>query len=104
MINSVFWKIHLQEYIGEFYGIGYATNKHYERSDSTSEYRYSGFQINPWFLFRLGKSNFFAGPQIDLSYDKISEPAKYLVDQPDYKGWEALLTDIPISVREWDFC
>ena len=21
-------------------------------------------------------------PQIDLSYDKISEPAKYLVDQP----------------------
>lgn len=28
---------------------------------------------------------FFAGPQIDLSYDKISEPAKYLVDQPDYK-------------------
>ena len=23
--------------------------------------------------------------QIDLSYDKISEPAKYLVDQPDYK-------------------
>ena len=68
-----------------FYAIGYATNKHYERSDSTSEYRYSGFQINPWFLFRLGKSNFFAGPQIDLSYDKISEPAKYLVDQPDYK-------------------
>ncbi len=41
--------------------------------------------FNPWFLFRLGKSNFFAGPQIDLSYDKISEPAKYLVDQPDYK-------------------
>ena len=26
-----------------------------KRSDSTSEYRYSGFQINPWFLFRLGK-------------------------------------------------
>lgn len=78
-------EIHLQEYIGEFYGIGYATNKHYERSDSTSEYRYSGFQINPWFLFRLGKSNFFAGPQIDLSYDKMSEPAKYLVDQSDYK-------------------
>ena len=54
-------------------------------SDSTSEYRYSGFQINPWFLFRLGKSNFFAGPQIDLSYDKMSEPAKHLINQPDYK-------------------
>lgn len=68
-----------------FYGIGYVTNKHYERSDSTSEYRYSGIQVNPWFLFRLGKSNFFAGPQIDVSYDKMSDPAKYLVDQPDYK-------------------
>lgn len=68
-----------------FYGIGYATNKHYERSDSTSEYRYSGFQINPWFLFRLGHTNFFAGPQLDLSYDKMSEPATHLVNQADYR-------------------
>lgn len=81
----IFGKFTYKNTLENFYGIGYATNKHYERSDSTSEYRYSGFQINPWFLFRLGKSNFFAGPQIDLSYDKISEPAKYLVDQPDYK-------------------
>ena len=80
----IFGKFTYKNTLENFYGIGYATNKHYERSDSTSEYRYSGFQINPWFLFRLGKSNFFAGPQIDLSYDKISEPAKYLVDQPDY--------------------
>lgn len=68
-----------------FYGIGYTTNKHYERSDSTSEYRYSGIQLNPWFLFRLGHSNFFAGPQIDVSYDKMTEPATHLVEQADYK-------------------
>ncbi len=67
----IFGKFTYKNTLENFYGIGYATNKHYERSDSTSEYRYSGFQINPWFLFRLGKSNFFAGPQIDLSYDKI---------------------------------
>ena len=65
-----------------FYGIGYTTNKDYVRSDTTSQYRYSGMQINPWFLFRLGESNFFAGPQIDINYDKMSKPAKYLVDQP----------------------
>ena len=53
-------------------------------SDTTSQYRYSGVQVNPWFLFRLGESNFFAGPQIDINYDKITKPAKYLVDQPDY--------------------
>ena len=67
-----------------FYGIGYTTNKDYVRSDTTSQYRYSGMQINPWFLFRLGESNFFAGPQIDINYDKMSKLAKYLVDQPSY--------------------
>ena len=67
-----------------FYGIGYNTNKNYERSDSTSQYRYSGFQVNPWFLFRMGKSDVFFGPQIDISYDKLSEPAKHLPQQADY--------------------
>ena len=81
----IFGKFTYKNTLENFYGVGYTTNKHYERSDSTSEYRYSGFQINPWFLFRLGKSNFFAGPQIDLSYDKMSEPAKHLINQPDYK-------------------
>ena len=67
-----------------FYVIGYNTYKNYERSDSTSQYRYSGFQVNPWFLFRMGKSDIFFGPQIDISYDKLSEPAKYLPQQADY--------------------
>lgn len=67
-----------------FYGIGYNTNKNYERSDSTSQYRYSGFQVNQWFLFRMGKSDIFFGPQIDISYDKLSEPAKHLPQQADY--------------------
>ena len=61
--------------IENFYGIGYSTNKDYERGEDTSEYRYSGIQVNPWFLFRLGESNFFAGPQVDLNYDKITKPA-----------------------------
>lgn len=68
-----------------FYGVGYSTNKNYERSDSTSQYRYSGIQINPWFLFRMGESNVFLGPQIDITYDKMSKPAKGLYEsQPDY--------------------
>ena len=67
-----------------FYGIGYSTNKDYVRSDTTSQYRYSGLQT--WFLFRLGESNFFAGPQVDLNYDHMYDPAKYLVDQPSYKA------------------
>lgn len=67
-----------------FYGVGYDTNKNYVRSDTTSQYRYSGIQINPWFLFRIGESNFFAGPQVDITYDHITDPAKHMIDQPDY--------------------
>ena len=63
--------------IENFYGIGYSTNKDYPRGDS-------GIQVNPWFLFRLGKSNFFAGPQIDLNYDKITKPAAGMIEQPSY--------------------
>ncbi|WP_290082174.1 BamA/TamA family outer membrane protein, partial [Bacteroides acidifaciens] len=70
--------------IENFYGIGYRTNKDYPRGENTSEYRYSGIQVNPWFLFRLGKSDFFAGPQVDLNYDKITKPAEGMVHQPSY--------------------
>lgn len=70
--------------IENFYGIGYSTNKDYPRGEDTSEYRYSGIQVNPWFLFRLGKSNLFAGPQIDLNYDKITKPAVGMINQPAY--------------------
>lgn len=67
-----------------FYGIGYKTNKSYERSDSTSQYRYNGIQFNPWLLFRVGDTNLFLGPQIDITYDNITKPAKYLVNEPSY--------------------
>lgn len=35
-------------------------------------------------MFRLGESNFFAGPQIDLTYDKMKEPAKGIIEDPYY--------------------
>lgn len=82
----IFGKFTYKSTKDNFYGIGYNTNKHYERSDSTSQYRYSGIQLNPWFLFRLGKSNFFAGPQVDINYDKWSEPSKYLIEEASYRA------------------
>ena len=57
--------------IENFYGIGYSTNKDYPRGEDTSEYRYSGIQVNPWFLFRL-------------NYDKITKPAAGMIEQPSY--------------------
>ena len=82
----IFGKFAYKNTEDNFYGLGYNTNKNYVRSDTTSQYRYSGIQFNPWFLFRLGNSNIFAGPQIDINYDDITEPAKHLVDEPSYKA------------------
>ena len=67
-----------------FYGIGYSTNKNYARGEGSSLYKYSGFQINPQFLFRIEESDFFVGPQIDLNLDKIMKPAAGIIANPDY--------------------
>lgn len=67
-----------------YYGVGYETNKDYVRSETTSQYQYSGIQVNPWFLFRLGESNFFLGPQVDLNYDKMKDVAKGITKDPYY--------------------
>lgn len=70
--------------LDNFYGIGYSTNKNYPRGEESSEYRYNGIQVNPWFLFRMGKSDFFVGPQVDLNYDKITKPAPMMVQNASY--------------------
>ena len=81
----IFGKFSYKNTVENFYDIGYTTNRDYIRSDSTSQYRYSGVQINPWFLFRLGNSDFFAGPQIDINYDHFTNPAKGLVANQTYQ-------------------
>ena len=81
----LFGKFSYKNTVENYYDIGYAPNRGYIRSDSTSQYRYSGVQINPWFLFRLGESDFFAGPQIDINYDHFTKPAKGLVENQSYQ-------------------
>ena len=80
----IFGKFSYKNTQENFYGVGYTTNRDYVRSDTTSQYRYSGVQINPWFLFRLGNSNFFAGPQIDINYDHFTKPGKHLAQESSY--------------------
>lgn len=81
----LFGKFSYKNTVENYYDIGYTTNRDYIRSDLTSQYRYSGVQINPWFLFRLGESDFFAGPQIDINYDHFTKPAKGLVENQSYQ-------------------
>ena len=80
----IFGQLNFKNSQENFYGVGYNTNKHYERGEETSEYKYFGLRINPWFLFRLKDSDFFLGPQIDINYDKIKEPAPGMLKDPSY--------------------
>lgn len=80
----IFGKFSYKNTQENYYGVGYSTNKDYVRSDTTSQYRYSGLQINPWFLFRLGNTNLFAGPQIDINYDHFTNPGRYLAMEESY--------------------
>lgn len=80
----IFGKFSYKNTQENYYGVGYSTNKNYVRSDTTSQYRYSGVQINPWFLFRLGNTNLFAGPQIDINYDHFTNPGTYLAMEESY--------------------
>lgn len=80
----IFGKVAYKNTEDNYYGIGYSTNRDYVRSDRTSRYRYSGVQVNPWFLFRLGESNVFAGPQVDINYDHFTEPGELLAEEPGY--------------------
>lgn len=68
-----------------FYGVGYETNRDFVRGKTTSQFRYNGFELNPWFLFRVGQSGFFLGPQIDLSLDKMTKPADGIVADATYQ-------------------
>lgn len=84
-----------------FSGVGYSENRDFERGKETSEYRYNGIRINPWFFFRLGDSPFFAGPQLDINWDKMKNPAQGIIDSPSYieaggtaKGYENLSSGI----------
>lgn len=74
------WKNTVENY----YGVGYSTNRHRERGEDVTEYTYSGFQLNPQFLFRVGGTDFFIGPQIDINYDDISSPAAGMVADATY--------------------
>ncbi|QZT36849.1 BamA/TamA family outer membrane protein [Halosquirtibacter xylanolyticus] len=67
-----------------YYGIGYSENKSITRSDSTTSYSNSMFQINPIVLFRIPSSDFFVGPVYDLRINKITDPSKGVQEDPYY--------------------
>ena len=58
-----------------YYGVGYETNHHVTRGKETTLFTASYLQLNPQFLFRIRNSDFFIGPAIDFTIDKMLDPS-----------------------------
>lgn len=58
-----------------YYGVGYHTNHHAVRGEETTLFTASYLQINPQFLFRIKESDFFVGPAVDFTLDKMLKPS-----------------------------
>lgn len=67
-----------------YYGVGYNTNHNTARGQNTTLYTASSMQLNPYFLFRIAESDFFLGPTIDFTLDKILKPSEGILNDPSY--------------------
>ena len=80
----IFGQFQYENYPDNFYGVGYVTNRDYVRGASTSLFRESELQINPLFLFRIRETDWFAGPYLDLSWERMSDVGVDMAVQEDY--------------------
>ncbi len=58
----IFGQFKYKNTLDNYYGVGYRTNRDYERGEETSQFRYNQVQVNPWFMFRLKDTDFFCRP------------------------------------------
>ena len=80
----IFGNIYYKNTLDNYYGVGYENNSSIERGENTTQYRSSGYKINPEFLFRIGKTNLFWGAIMDFTQTKITEPAEAMIEDPYY--------------------
>jgi Omp85 superfamily domain len=67
-----------------YYGVGFNTNKETQRGEETTLFDSRSFQFNPVFLFRVKSSDFFMGPVVNFTYDKMLDPSPGVLNDPSY--------------------
>ncbi|TRX63292.1 BamA/TamA family outer membrane protein [Carboxylicivirga sp. M1479] len=67
-----------------YWGVGYDEGRYTEKSDSTTAYTRTWWQINPRILWQF-KPNYFAGLVIDYNYTQGSEASKGVAEDPYYQ-------------------
>ncbi|WP_053406371.1 BamA/TamA family outer membrane protein [Persicobacter sp. CCB-QB2] len=80
----IFGQFYIKDNQENYYGVGFETNKERPRGEATTQYAATAYQFNPIFLFRLGASDFFLGPQVDITSTRIRDPAELMVEDPYY--------------------
>ncbi len=80
----IFGRVIYKNTLDNYYGVGYEINKNRPRGEETTEFRNNAFQFNPIFLFRVKDSDFFIGPSLDLTSDKMSGVSEGVASDPHY--------------------
>ncbi len=94
-----------------YFGIGYENGRNIPKTDSTTAYHRTWFQINPQVFWQFRKG-YFAGAALDLNYtkgkdacEKVSEEANYMVynDRPFNAGLgiHGMIDTRDVPVNAW---
>ncbi|TRX72049.1 BamA/TamA family outer membrane protein [Carboxylicivirga sp. M1479] len=80
----IFGQVIYKYTLDNYYGVGYETNKDRPRGKETTGYRNNALQINPIFLFRFQESNFFIGPVLDITSDRMNDVSEGVAMDENY--------------------
>lgn len=77
-INANIWFKTIPDH---YYGVGYDRGLNTPKSDSTTAYHRLWWQVNPRFLFRIGK-NLYAGPVLDFNQTNTKDESEGVLADP----------------------
>ncbi len=66
-----------------YFGVGYDTNEHTSKSDTTTQYKRQWFQVKPQVLWQF-KKKYCIGGILDLNYTKGKNPCEQVANDPYY--------------------
>ena len=66
-----------------YFGVGYASSEQIDIGEKTSEYKKTGFVINPEFQYRIVK-NLYAGAIVDINKVKVREANEIMTNDPSF--------------------
>lgn len=73
------------ELANNYFGVGFENNSNTTRGSDETLYQSQVIQFDPIVNFRIASSSWFIGTEIDIRYDKITNPSQGVIDDPYYQ-------------------